>query len=95
MLGAVFILALSPCSGTAPSGERKESSPQLRLPPRSGEREVTVLIVFCNLLLLLPLFLVPSESRLAQPLTSFSSLCVVVSLSLLNSLPSFGTALTL
>jgi len=81
MLGAC--VSASDSRRTPLFGERKESSPQLRLPPRSGLLEVTVLIEFRDWLASFPSLFLPSESRLAQPLFSFSSLRLVVSLSLL------------
>lgn len=53
-------------------GKRKESSPQRRAPPRSCSPVFIVVSDFSDLLSSVPRIDGPSESALAQPLTSFS-----------------------
>ena len=76
LLGAVLFPRISRLRAGARApllfGERKESSPQLRSPPRSGDLMFTVLTDFFFSLSLVTSFFRPSESALAQPLFSFS-----------------------
>ncbi len=58
-------------------GERKESSPQRRSPPRRGDTAVSVIFEICGCCLSVPSFIRPSESALAQPLFLFSTSSVV------------------
>ena len=81
LLGAVLFPRISRLRAGARApllfGERKESSPQLRSPPRSGDVEFTVLTVFFFSLSLVTSFFRPSESALAQPHSTFSFLILL------------------